>query len=459
MSDATFKVQDENVKLGYWTKFSYGIGDLASNLSWGLVGSYLLYFYTDVYGLTAGVITTLMIIARGWDAFIDPVIGLITERTQTKWGRFRPYVLFGAVLLCVFNILTFTVPSLSGTSKIIYAGVTYLLLGTVYSIVNVPYGALATVMTRDTEERTSLNSFRGFFSLISNVITGALVMPLVLHIGQGNNAKGFQGAAIVLSLISLPMFAMVFLKCKETITPPKSAHPKMKDSLNAVIKNKPLALALTHLFLVFTGLFSRLGVVIYFYIYNMNRPDLIGPLMMIFGVSTAAGAIIVGFIGKYFEKRTISIVGMTISAIGHFAIFLCPVTNIPAIIGLTVLSCVPLGFGSPIIFSMVGDCIDHFQVQTGTRADGAIYSFTSFITKVSMALIGALSVEALSMIGYVANKPQTAETLKGLNGLVNLVPAVIFLLSTIPLYFYDLSKDKANKNSQELRNRELNETV
>ncbi len=406
MSDSTVKIQNSNTKLGYWTKFSYGLGDFASNISWGLVSSYLLYFYTDVYGLSAGIIGILMLTARVWDAINDPLMGLIAERTNTRWGRFRPYILWGSILLCVFNVLTFTVPNLQGNAKVIYAFVTYIMLGTIYTVVNLPYGALATVMTRDADERVSLNSFRGFFSLISSVVTGGAMIPLVKALGHGSDARGFSSAALVLSAISLPIFFLVFFKCKEVVNPPKHEKPSVKESVEAVITNKPFLLALTNLFFVFTGLFGRLGTVVYYYIYNMHRPDLIGPLMGLFGLSTALGAIIVAFLVKRFEKTHVSIVGTVISGLGLIAIFLTPATNVPVIVALTIISSIPLGFGTPIIFAIVGDCVDFHQLKTGKRADGAIYSVMSLITKISMTLIGFLSVSALDTIEYVANKAQ-----------------------------------------------------
>lgn len=148
-------------KLGFLTKFSYGLGDFATGIVWSLVSSYLLFFYTDVFGLSGAVVAILLLVARVWDCFVDPIVGLIMERTKSKHGRFRPYILYGSVALGLFNILTFYTPNLGSTGKVIYAGVTYLLLGTFHSLVAVPYGALATVMTRYVEDRTSLSAFRG----------------------------------------------------------------------------------------------------------------------------------------------------------------------------------------------------------------------------------------------------------------------------------------------------------
>lgn len=444
---------DKTGKLSFGTKFSYGIGDLASNLSWGLVSTYLLYFYTDVFGISAAVAGVIILVARIWDCFVDPVVGLVVERTNTRFGRFRPYIIFGALVLAIFNTLTFTTPSLSPTGKIVYATITYFILGTVYSIVNVPYGALGTVMTRDTNERTSLNSFRGFFSLISNVITGAALMPLVMALGQGNNQKGFSLGALVISLITLPMFYMVFRNCKEVIQPPKGNHPSIKDSIRAVSLNKPFILIAIFLFLLFTALFGRLGTVIYYYIYVMGRPDLIAPLMAGFGLCTAIGSIVVGVIAKYFEKKTLAITGVALCGLTCIGIYLVPTTSITAIIILSTLGFIPVGFGAPMIFSMVADSIDYSEWKYGSRADGAIYSVTSLITKISSAIIGGVTAIALGWIGYVPNAQQSAETVHDLNMVVNLVPGVVYLIAIIPMLFYGITKAKAQSYAKEIEER------
>ncbi len=447
---------EKSGKLSFGTKFSYGIGDLASNLSWGLVSTYLLFFYTDVFGISAAIAGVIILVARIWDCFVDPVVGLVVERTNTRFGRFRPYIIFGAIVLAVFNTLTFTTPSLSPTGKVFYAIITYFLLGTVYSLVNVPYGALGTVMTRDTNERTSLNSFRGFFSLISNVITGAALMPLVMALGQGNNQKGFSLGALVISLITLPMFYIVFRNCKEVIQPPKENHPSIKDSFRAVLSNKPFILIAIYLFLLFTALFGRLGTVIYYYIYVMGRPDLVAPLMGGFGLCTAIGSIIVGSIAKYFEKRTLAIVGVALCGLTCIGIYLVPVTSVTAIMILSTIGFIPVGFGAPMIFSMVGDSIDYVEWREGSRADGAIYSVTSLITKISSAIIGGVSAIVLGWIGYIPNAQQSAETVKYLNGVVNLAPGVIYLLAIIPMLFYGITKVKAQGYAKEIEERRAN---
>lgn len=434
-------------KLSFFTKISYGLGEFACGMVWSLVSSYLLFFYTDVFGLPGAAVAVLLLVARIWDCVVDPVLGLIMERTNTKNGRFRPYILYGAVLLGVFNILTFYTPSFTGVWKIVYAGVTYLLLGTFHSMVNVPYGALATVMSRSTDERTSLNSFRGFFGTIGGILTGAAVMPIIIMLGNGNSQKGYFYAAIVLSLVSMPMLFLTYANCKEVITPEKEERPSVKESLMAVVSNKQLLIVILSLFILFTGLFQRLGTLVYYCIYDLGRPDLIAVLFTLLSVCMAIGSFVPPIAIKYIEKKTLLQIGLAITGLGFAGMYFVPSSNTTMIIVLSVIACIPLGFNSIMIFSMTADCIDDNQVKTGIRSDGAIYSFTSLITKISNALVGLISVSALGMIGYVANAQQTAEAIQGINVIVNLIPGVLFLVAIIPMSFYKITKERADNNS------------
>jgi sugar (glycoside-pentoside-hexuronide) transporter len=437
-------------KLSFFTKVSYGLGEFACSVVWSLVSSYLLFFYTDVFGLAGAAVAILLLVARVWDCVVDPLLGLIMERTNTKMGRFRPYIIFGAVFLCIFNILTFYTPSFTGIWKIVYAGVTYLLLGTFHSMVNVPYGALATVMSRNTDERTRLNSFRGFFGTMAGILTGAAVMPLIQILGHGNNQRGYFYAAVVLSVVSMPMLILTFINSKEIITPAKEERPTVKESLKAVVSNKQLLMVFASLFILFTGLFQRLGTLVYYCIYDLHRPDLIAVLFTLLSVCMAIGSFVPPIATKYIEKRTLLQIGLAITGLAFCGIYLVPAANITMIIVLSVVACIPLGFNGIMIFSMTADCIDDNQVKTGLRSDGAIYSFTSLVTKISNALVGTISVVFLGLVGYVANAQQTPQAIHGINFIVNLLPGLMFLAAIIPMFFYKITKERADNNSKVL---------
>ena len=447
------KTETGQEKLSFMTKLSYGLGEFACSVVWSLVSSYLLFFYTDVFGLAGAVIAILLLVARVWDCFVDPILGLIMERTKSRFGRFRPYILFGSLSLGLFNILTFYTPQFSTTGKAIYACVTYLLLGTFHSVVSVPYGALATVMTRDTNERTNLNAFRGVFGQVAGIVTGATVMPLITILGKGNNQNGYFYAAIVLTVISMPMLFLTFKNCKEVVAPTKEERPTIRQSIMATFKNKQLLLVLLCLLFSLVGLFGRIGVVVYYAIYVLGRPDLIAYMFTLLSIAGVVGAVLIPFTAKFCEKRTLLGFGNAITGVSLIAMYLTPTSNITLILILTFTASLSNGFGS-VMFSMVGDCIDDYQVKAGTRADGAIYSFVSLTTKICNAVVGSASVAILGMIGYVANKPQPPEVVTGINALVNLGPGLIFLIGIVPLLFYSLSKAKANENTRILIERQ-----
>lgn len=440
-------------KLSFLTKFSYGLGDFATGIVWSLVSSYLLFFYTDVFGLSGAVVAILLLVARVWDCFVDPIVGLIMERTKSKHGRFRPYILYGSVSLGLFNILTFYTPNLGSTGKVIYAGVTYLLLGTFHSLVAVPYGALATVMTRDVDDRTALSAFRGGMGQVAGIVTGATVMPLITLLGNGNNQQGYFYASMVLTLIGVPMLLIVFKNCKEVIEPMAEERPKIKDSILAVVANKQLLLILGSVLIAVTAVFGRIGLVMYYAIYVLHRPDLIAVMFTMLSVGGLVGAFILPYIAKFVEKKTVMILGNLVSGVSFIIIYLTPATNINLIILFSFVASTSMGLAG-MQYSMLADCIDDYQVKHGVRSDGAIYSVSSLVVKICNAVVGSLSVIILTSIGYVANAEQTAETIKGINALVNLAPGVIYLLGIIPLLFYKISKARANENSRILFERQ-----
>lgn len=246
---------------------------------------------------------------------------------------------------------------------------------------------------------------------------------------------------------------MTFKNCKEVIAPAPMEKPSIKETLKAVSSNIPLLIILANLLIVLMGLFGRLGTIVYYAIYVLNHPDLIAVLFTLLSVCGAIGAIFLPFIAKFSEKKTIMILGTSIAGLAFIATYFTPVTNITMIIVSTIIACLPIGFASPLCFSMVADCIDDYQVKTGKRAHWAISSVFSLFTKVASAIVGAVAASTLGLIGYVANTQQTPEVVDGINMLVNLVTGILFVLSTIPLYFYKISKARATENTKELLRR------
>ncbi|WP_194793311.1 MFS transporter [Raineyella fluvialis] len=433
-------------KLSFGTKLSYGLGDFASQLMWTLASSYLVLFYTDNVGLAAASVGVLMLVARVADAVFDPMLGAFAERHPTKYGRFRPWLLFGAPILAVSVILTFmTVPG-GHTVKFVWALVTYLLMGFLYSAVNLPYGALSTVMTRDAQERVSLNSFRMIGTNLGAVALSALTMPLILRfsgVGDGKTTTvgGFTITAAIMAVIAVPMFWTVFAKCKEVIQPDiQQTKVPLKTTLKVVLGNKPLMLVAAALFFILTGLFGRLAVAVYYYIYLMHRFDLIALLMMLPSIAGAIGIAVFAPLAKLLGKKRTVTISMIVTAVPTIILFFVNPSNVTMVIVLTALY--GLGnFAAPIIMSMVPDSIDHAEDLTGVRSDGTAYAAVSLATKIAAAVGAALGAILLGAFGYVANAhEQTAQAAMGINFTVNIVPAVLSLLAIVPVLLYPITE-------------------
>src|SRR5690606_20239348 len=266
-------------KLSFFTKVSYGLGDFASQLFWSFSGSYLTIFYTDKVGLTPAIVALIMLISRIWDGINDPMFGFLADRTKSRHGRFRPWILYGTPFLALFSVLTFTAPEFGGNmdAKIAWAFFTYIGLGMLYTIVNLPYGSLAAVMSKDSGERTALSSFRMLFTNLGSVLLSVISMPLILFFSRGTgediSTRGYTMTAIVLAVIAVPMFYILFFKSKEVVKPVNTNPVSIKQMIKAISTSKALVCIFFILLLSLTAFFGRLGVQIYYYIYVIKRMD------------------------------------------------------------------------------------------------------------------------------------------------------------------------------------------
>ncbi|MGN0167779.1 MAG: MFS transporter [Acetatifactor sp.] len=438
------KSPDERA-LSLGTKISYGTGDLASQFVWSFIGSYLMIFYTDVAMLPAAAISLIFLGARVWDAVNDPMMGAIAERTKSKYGRFRPYLLYGAPFLVIVYVLCFMAPDFNGNMamKIAYAAVTYIALGMLYTAVNLPYGALMTVMSKNLEDRSDLSTWRMIGSNVGSLILSAVSLPLILYFGHGDQSKplGYTVTAIVLGIIALPLFYLVFFRCKEVIrVSPKAASVPIIQSFKSCLNRPFLCLfALNSLALV--GKFGQAGVAMYYYKYVLQRSDLAALLMVLLNGSTALGIFLFARVSKQFGKKNTTMASFLLAGVFQIAIYFVSYDNIPLVMLFTV--CTGLTrFGLPVATAMLADVIDYTEDRTGIRADGTAYSVYSFGTKLSSALVGSVGVILLVKVGYVANAVQTAEAMRGISMVVNVLPGACWLLALIPLALYNLSEEK-----------------
>ena len=254
-------------------KLGYGLGDTASHFVWDMVGFWLLFFYTDIYKIPAAAAGTIMLVARFWDMGIDPVIGVISDRTRTRWGKFRPYILFGAIPYAILAILTFTTPHFGETGKIIYAGATYVLLMTAYAAVNLPYSSLAAVMTADTYERAGLNTYRFICAFGGQFVVAGLALTLVKFFGGDDKARGFQYTMVMFGMLSVVFFFITFKTSKERVQPLKSLEGSIQEDLKNLFKNRPwIILALVGI-VSFVMFAMQNAAIIYYFKYYIGKEE------------------------------------------------------------------------------------------------------------------------------------------------------------------------------------------
>jgi sugar (glycoside-pentoside-hexuronide) transporter len=436
-------------KLSTGTKIAYGIGDFASQLVWTFAGNYLTIFYTDIVGLAPAIASAIMLIARIWDGINDPMFGAIAERTQTKWGHFRPYILFGAPFLALFNVLTFTAPFGHGTGGVVWASFSYIMLGMLYTVVNLSYGSLSNVMTTDPQERIELNSWRMIGTNVGACFLSAISMPLIMKFSGGAGAtvtsKGYIFTTTIFAICSLPLFFLLFKCCKEVVRPVRDVKQfSVWKSFAIVLTNKPLLMIFFTLLFYMTALFGRIGLCIYYFIYNMKRFDLIALLMMAPSLCAAISIFLTRKLVNYFPKKTLGCLSLVGCGIALIAFYVTPFSDTTMIIIWTAVFGLFM-FGTPLFMGSVPECIDYQELNTGIRSDGISYAFTSLATKFGSAFGASVGLMIMARCGYVANAKQSVEALKGINFAVNLFPAILFFVALIPWILYPLNEAKSRE--------------
>ena len=450
-------VQKEEGRLPLWRRAAYGFTDAGGNFAFSMVSSYLTVFYTDVVGLTPAVISIIMLIARVWDGVNDPMMGIIADKTKTRWGKYRPYLLFGAPVLAILTLLTFTCPGWTGPTQILYCAITYILSGMAYTATGVAGTALANVLTRNNQERMVLISFRGAISSIATLITSAATMPLILHFGNGNasSAHGYFWTVVIYAVLGTICYWIAFAGTKEVIVPEAGQQQgSMLDGLKMAFGDSNIRRLLIGYLLYMCGVFGRVGIMVYFFLYVVENPLWLSTAGAVMTIAMAAPNFIAPFLTKRFEKRTLMISCLIIGAIGGGSIFLGGnMMSLPVILIGTALF---HGCGAAIgtfSFGMIAEIIDDMEVRTGKRVDAIVLSVTSFSVKLGNAIAGSVGVLLLGAVGYVANEVQTAGTKVAMSGVINLLPAALFLVTIIPFARITMNSKKAAENQAVLMER------
>jgi sugar (glycoside-pentoside-hexuronide) transporter len=425
--------------LPFSEKFGYGLGDMAANFIFQAMMALQLNFYTDTFGLTAAQAGTMFLVVGLGMAVLNPVMGVIADRTHTRWGRFRPWLLWTAVPFGVIGILTFTTPNLSTPAKLIYAWVTYLLLRLVYTVNNVPYASLTGVMTDDPNERNSIASYRQIFANLAGFIVQSLAIPMVIFLGHGSNARGYQLTMGIFLSISVVFFLVAFAVTKERIQPDPKQKSSVAQDLADLMKNTPWIILFLVTTFYFIALMIRGSVMLPYFKYCAGNPILFswfngfGLTALLIGVACSTA------LTKRMGKRQVFFLSMLLTGIFNIALFFIPASATNPIIALEVLRQFAFGCSGPVLWSMMADVADYGEWKTGRRATATVTSAVVFALWVGLAIGGAIAGWLLSLYGYVPNAVQTEHSLLGIRLIASVYSGAAFLAAAVCLIFYGIN--------------------
>ena len=438
-------------KLSFREKFGYGLGDMAANFVFQALLALQLDFYTHTFGLTAAQAGTLFLVVGLSVACLNPVMGMIADRTNTKWGKFRPWLLWTALPFGILGVLTFTTPSLNPATKLIYAWITYGLLRVIYTMNNVPYATLTAVMTSDPDERNSIASYRQIFANSAGFIVQSLAVLMVAYLGRGNDARGYQLTMGLLSALSVAFFIIAFLATKERIQPDPQQKTSLRQDLSDLLRNRPwIVLFLATLF-YFMAIVIRGNVMLPYFRYLAGNAKLFswfngfGLAALIAGVACSTA------VAKRVGKRLLFIASMILS--GAFAtvlLFLSPHATV-IIIATEVLRQFSFGLSGPILWSMMGDVADYGEWKTGRRASGTVTSAVVFALWAGLALGGAIAGWLFSFYGFASGAAeQSAHAQSGILLTASVYAGLAFFAAAVCLFFYPITRELNQKIANEL---------
>ncbi|MHA4806835.1 MFS transporter [Flavitalea flava] len=482
-------------KLSVLEKVGYSLGDLAANLIFQTLMAFLAFFYTDIYKIAPGSASLVMLIGGLIGACFNVVMGAIADRTNTRWGKFRPWVLWTAVPFGVISLLAFSTPNFSETGKVAYAFITYFLLVIAYSANNLPYSALSGVLTGDMKERNSLSSYRFIAVMVAQFIIQVLLLPLALSLGHGDKARGFEKVMLVFAVTGVICFLITFLTTKERVHPPKEQKTPVKQDLADLVSSRPWLIMLALTTLVFITLSIKGGMNIFYFKYflngqsetnfleNMGFDSLINMLSKIFNPAafeefqkpgsapysaasfTSAFSTIAMIIGIFFSnpladkygKRNVFGIFLSLSAICLIAVYFLDNRSVSAVFIILSIHGFLYGITIPLLWAMIADVADYSEWKKNRRATAIIFSAMIFGLKAGLSIGGALSAWLLGIFGYVADAPmQSDSATRGIRLLVSIIPGLIFIGSALLLFRYPIDKKMEWQIESDLKKRKNN---
>lgn len=445
-------------KLSIREKLAYGLGDSAANLVGASQATFLLFFYTDILGISAQAAGTILLVSRLVDALNDPIMGALADRTNTRWGRYRPWLLLTAVPLAVALVLSFTAPDFGSTGKIVWAIATYNLLMITYAANNIPYCALSGVMTGDGDERTSLASWRFLCAMGATLIVTMFTVDLVNWIGRGDTARGYQGTMMIWGVVVVLCFIVTYLFTRERVAV-QIQQSSVRQDIRDLFRNGPWFVIFVLALLINVQLAFRSASTLYYFEYFQQAPRLVSWVNnygLFNGVGLAVvmvGVFLSNPLSQRFGKRNTFQACLLVSALLMAAFALLPRDSVAGLFTLQILMQLAIGPTIPLLWSMMADVADYSEWKTGRRSTALAFATIVFGLKLGGGLGGWANGAFLQSAGYVSHGEQTPEALRTIAWLVSVLPAAALIAGFFVLFFYRIDRTTEMEMEQTLRSR------
>lgn len=422
-------------------RFGYGFGDVGFNIYFTTAGLYLLYYYTDVVGLSAATAGWISGAALVWDAFCDPLMGYLASRTRTRWGRYRPYILFGTVPLAASWVLMFLPTGLQGAALVVFTLAAHMLFRTLYTVVSMPYLSLSAAMTSSSQERGSLAAARMICASGIGLLVAFFTLKLAAWLGQGDDMLGFLRAAMLYGAVGIAAHLVVYFTSIEDSALAELPRPDLAGIWRMLRGNRPFWIVAGWMMLgssagtIFTKTFP------YYFKYAVNRPDMIGAVLALSILCTMLSIPVWEAVMRRTSKRNITMMGYLVVVFGGL-VFALADASLPAYFAVAVIVGFGNGAGYLAFWAMVPDTVEYGEWQTGVRAEGMVFGLISFIQKAALGVAVIGVGQALSVAGYVANQPQTPQTLDAMRDLMIWAPVVLGAIGVLIIRQYPIDKTR-----------------
>jgi GPH family glycoside/pentoside/hexuronide:cation symporter len=461
-------MQDKTQKLSIGEKIGFGLGDTASNLFFQTSIYFLMYFYTDVFGISTVAIGTMFLVTRIWDAVNDPMMGAIADRTNTRWGKFRPYLFWLALPFGILGVLMFTTPNLGAGGKLIWAYITYTLMMMIYTAINVPYCALMGVISPNSMERTVVSSYRFVLAFVGMFIVQYSLVKLVEKFGGSKNSPvGWQYAMAILFTLAVILFLITFFTTKERVKPLKEQQNPIKQDLADLFANGPWLMIGGATVFQLTYVLIRGGIIVYYFDYYIQNQDvsLFGKVLSLSSTQLAAafmlsgtiitilGAITTKWFCRFIDKPKAYVGFFVLCAISTGLVYFVSPQNLLLLFALQLITSFCMGPVSVLQWALYTDTADYSEWKTGRRATALIMAASLFALKMGVALGGAALAWILAWYGYKANQPQTELSLRGLCLAMSVYAAIPAIIGSLLMLFYPLTNQRMTTIETDLAER------